>query len=70
MSSKDYIAIADIIRTARNRYQSSADGLPAISYIATELADYMAGDNHRFNRDLFLSASTSRVDNTKGGLFS
>ena len=61
MSRKDYTAIADIIRTANNRYRGSNDALPAISYITLELANYMARDNHKFNEAKFLNASTRPI---------
>jgi len=57
MSTRDYIAIAEIIRTARNRYKGSNN---TIDYITGELADYMARTNPRFKKHLFLLASTSR----------
>ena len=61
MSRKDYNAIADIIHTARNRYQSTADGLPAINYIELELAYYMAKASPKFNRDKFFAACASHL---------
>ena len=57
MTKRDYIAIADIIRTARNRYGERYLGVDdTIKYITVELMDYMTRDNRKFNRDLFLNA--------------
>ena len=63
MSRKDYIAIADIIRTARNRHPGLSHDI-AISYITQELVDYLASNNPRFDRDKFIQATmrTTRVD--------
>jgi len=58
MSTRDYIAIAEIIRTARNRYKGSNN---TIDYITSELADYMAKQNRRFSKDQFLTATSRGV---------
>jgi hypothetical protein len=57
MSKKDYQAIAAILH--RNRTQETDHGSESrsvVSMIAQDLADMMAGENPRFDRERFIEA--------------
>jgi hypothetical protein len=59
MTRKDYRAIAECIRTVRDRMVNDGHSVEYADYmewIAHELADTMKRDNASFKRDLFLEA--------------
>ena len=59
MTRKDYRAIAECIRTVRDRMVNDGHSVEYADYmewIAHELADTMKRDNANFKRDLFLEA--------------
>jgi hypothetical protein len=55
MTRKDYQAIAVIISSLADKYQFD-DGRHVVSEVASDLADMMAEDNPRFDRQRFLDA--------------
>jgi hypothetical protein len=60
MTRKDYIAVSEILRGARNRVQDDPLHVTAhdvLWNVGDALADYMAEDNDRFSRDTFMKAS-------------
>lgn len=55
MTRKDYVAIAQIIQNVR--YLVDRDGeSDHIAEVARQLANYMRGDNPRFDRSRFMQA--------------
>jgi hypothetical protein len=57
MTRKDYILIADSIKTARENWEGfTPEAQEAIDGLARGLASKLAGDNDRFNRETFLTA--------------
>ena len=53
MTRKDYVAIAEVIADAKDRFNMDGAG----QYIAGRLADMMAADNPSFDRERFLKAA-------------
>jgi len=52
MTRKDYILIADSIKTARENWEGfTPEAQEAIDGLARGLASKLAGDNDRFNRE-------------------
>jgi hypothetical protein len=58
MSKKDYQAIAGAIYSSAHmdRLVFGSEGIGAILSTARRIADVLAADNPRFNRDLFIEA--------------
>ena len=55
MSRKDYVAIAEAIARLRDNY-TDPTVRSSFALVALELADALAADNPRFDRDRFLVA--------------
>ena len=54
-TKQHFEAIADIIKSAQTKYRGcTANEL--YNYIAEDFADYLEGQNERFNRDKFYQA--------------
>lgn len=55
MTRKDYIKFAAMLNEARHRYLPQNSEIPTrvLDYISDELADILAADNARFDRDRF-----------------
>ena len=53
MTRKDYVAIAEVIADAKDRFNMDGAG----QYITGRLADMLAADNPRFDRERFLKAA-------------
>jgi hypothetical protein len=56
MSKKDYIALATVMRARIDFEGSSTDAADVVRAVAVDLADTLAADNPRFNRNTFLQA--------------
>ena len=56
MTKKDYEAIAHVINNNRIDFEEGEDGYVVLNLVSHHLAHYMAQDNPRFNREIFLKA--------------
>lgn len=57
MTRKDYELIAQVIAELNSDFNNGNDDTVSLSLVATELADALAQDNPRFDRERFLIAS-------------
>ena len=58
MTRKDYILLADALMSARNECRS-AEAMLGTVYAACYIADKLASDNPRFDRERFLKAASA-----------
>jgi hypothetical protein len=70
MTRRDYVLLADAIRTARNK--EGRDGRPlldqwAVDVVSAHLADTLKADNPRFDRDRFLDAAGNEAWRPENG---
>ena len=56
MTRKDYVLIAQTIADLMSDFNNGGDDSVSLSLVAQELADTLAKDNPRFDRDRFLVA--------------
>lgn len=57
MTRKDYVAIAKVIAETRAAYGQDSPAVEnALVFLTYRMAQHMAADNARFNRDTFLAA--------------
>jgi hypothetical protein len=56
VTRKDYVLIADTLANLMSDFNNCGDDSVSLSLVAEELADTLAKDNPRFDRDRFLTA--------------
>lgn len=56
MTKKDYIAIASVIKEAKEKTKTEVSAFHLLNYIIAELENIFVNDNPRFNAEKFLSA--------------
>lgn len=54
MTRKDYVLLAAALKAARDRLTGPSQEVDGIDYAAMDIADALAADNPRFDRDRFL----------------
>lgn len=60
MTRKDYVILAEVIRKEAITWNPDGVGASAVSSLAYALADKLAQDNPRFDRERFLEACMPR----------
>ncbi len=56
MTKKDYLLIADVIRTEAERWNASSLQARVISELQHSMSEALAKENTRFNADMFFDA--------------
>ena len=66
MTRKDYVAIASAILYAKTKLTPTAAPSTVLLFVADKIADVMAKDNPRFDRERFLCAALDKCEGYKG----